>query len=151
MSVSKLYINDELIDSIKYDVGNAVNQYNWEVPCISAMSSGNGVTSGTIDFAKNDLSGYIHTNIYFSDSLGMWLGATPTKNTTKPNRCYNAEQARPFFTTVTSWYNYYETTNSYFYHPRFDSILVMFFIITLVCIYFPYKIFARAFGRWLKI
>lgn len=42
-------------------------------------------------------------------------------------------------------------TSDFYYRNDFDSILVIFFIITLLCIYFPYKIFSRAFGRWLKV
>lgn len=41
------------------------------------------------------------------------------------------------------------TTNNFY---RFDlvDILISFFILAIVCFYFPYKIFSRMFGRWLK-
>lgn len=41
-------------------------------------------------------------------------------------------------------------TNSYFYRTDLDKILICFIIIVIFCIYFPYKILSRAFGRWLK-
>lgn len=41
-------------------------------------------------------------------------------------------------------------TDNVFYRNDFDSILVIFFIIVLVAIYFPYRVISRFFGRWLK-
>lgn len=41
-------------------------------------------------------------------------------------------------------------TDNLFYRYDMPSILIMFFIITLVCFYFPFRVFSRAFGRWLK-
>lgn len=41
-------------------------------------------------------------------------------------------------------------TDDYFYRIDFDSILVIFFIISILCFYFPYHIFSRAFGRFLS-
>lgn len=41
-------------------------------------------------------------------------------------------------------------TNSYFYRTDLYKILICFIIIVIFCIYFPYKILSRAFGRWLK-
>lgn len=43
-----------------------------------------------------------------------------------------------------------EFTTNVFYRNDFDQILVIFFIILLVCFYFPYRVISRAFGRWLK-
>ena len=42
-------------------------------------------------------------------------------------------------------------TNSYLYRTDLDKILVCFIILVIFCIYFPYKIISRAFGRWLKL
>lgn len=42
-------------------------------------------------------------------------------------------------------------TDDFYYRNDFDSILVILFIILIICFYFPYKIFSRLFGRWLKI
>lgn len=41
------------------------------------------------------------------------------------------------------------TTNIY-YRNDLMEILVCFFIILLVCFYFPFRIASRMFGRWLK-
>lgn len=44
----------------------------------------------------------------------------------------------------------YKLTSNVFYRNDLDSILICFFIISLVCFYFPARIFSRVFGRWLK-
>lgn len=42
-------------------------------------------------------------------------------------------------------------TDNIFYRYDTSDSLIIFFIISLVCFYFPFKIFSRAFGRWFKI
>lgn len=42
-------------------------------------------------------------------------------------------------------------TDNIFYRYDFDKSLLMFFIFAIVLFYFPFKIFARAFGRWLRV
>lgn len=42
------------------------------------------------------------------------------------------------------------TTNVY-YRNDLSDILVSFFILLIVCIYFPYRLISRMFGRWLKL
>ena len=42
-------------------------------------------------------------------------------------------------------------TTNVFYRNDFDSIMVIFFILLIVCFYFPYRIISRMFGRWFKI
>lgn len=37
------------------------------------------------------------------------------------------------------------------YRYDLSSSLIIFFIIAIVCFWFPYNIFSRAFGRWLKV
>ena len=32
-----------------------------------------------------------------------------------------------------------------------DKIVIIFFILLILCIYFPYKILSRLFGRWFKL
>lgn len=44
----------------------------------------------------------------------------------------------------------YEFTDNVFYRNDIDKILVIFFILLLICFYFPYRIISRIFGRWLK-
>lgn len=42
-------------------------------------------------------------------------------------------------------------TDNIYYRYDFDKSVVMFFIFAIVLIYFPFRIFCRAFGRWLRI
>ncbi len=63
------------------------------------------------------------------------------------------------FTNGTQQFSTYSTipvcnggtfTDNVFYRYDFDSIMVIFFLILLICFYFPYRLISRAFGRWLK-
>lgn len=42
-------------------------------------------------------------------------------------------------------------TDNIFYRYDLADSMIIFFVITIVCFYFPFKIFSRAFGRWFKI
>ena len=42
-------------------------------------------------------------------------------------------------------------TDDIFYRYDCANSLLIFFIISIVCLYFPFRIFSRAFGRWLKV
>jgi len=42
-------------------------------------------------------------------------------------------------------------TNEIYYRNDFDSICIIFIVFALICIYLPFKIVSRAFGRWLKV
>jgi len=42
-------------------------------------------------------------------------------------------------------------TNEFYYRNDLFDILGCFIILCLFCIYMPYKIISRAFGRWLKL
>lgn len=42
-------------------------------------------------------------------------------------------------------------TDNIFYRYDISSTLIIFYIIVIVCFYFPFRIFGRAFGRWLRI
>lgn len=44
-----------------------------------------------------------------------------------------------------------DLTHDVYYRKDITNILVSFFILTIVCFYFPYRIFARCFGKWFKI
>lgn len=41
-------------------------------------------------------------------------------------------------------------TTNVFYRNDICDILITFFILLLICFYFPYRIISRAFGRWFK-
>lgn len=42
-------------------------------------------------------------------------------------------------------------TNSFVYRTDLDKILLCFIILAIFCLYFPFKIISRCFGRWLKL
>ena len=42
-------------------------------------------------------------------------------------------------------------THDVYYRKDITNILIMFFILSIVCFYFPYRIFSRCFGKWLKL
>ena len=42
-------------------------------------------------------------------------------------------------------------TDNIFYRYDCANSLLIFFIISIVCFYFPFRIFSRAFGRWFKV
>lgn len=44
-----------------------------------------------------------------------------------------------------------QITHNVFYRNDIDKILIIFLIILIICFYFPYKIIARALGRWFKL
>lgn len=39
-------------------------------------------------------------------------------------------------------------TDDFYYRYDFDKIIILFFIFTIFCIYFPYKLIARILGKW---
>lgn len=41
-------------------------------------------------------------------------------------------------------------TTNVFYRNDFADIMIIFFLLLLICFYFPYRLISRAFGRWLK-
>ena len=55
------------------------------------------------------------------------------------------------YTTLPVCLDNSKITTNYFYRNDFPDILIMFFILAIVLIYFPFRIFSRAFGRWLRI
>ena len=44
-----------------------------------------------------------------------------------------------------------DVTTDVYYRLDLDNILVCFFIIVIICFYFPFRIISRMFGRWLKL
>lgn len=61
----------------------------------------------------------------------------------------HGEQQFSAYSTIPSCQNFNVTTNV-FYRNDIAEILITFFILLLVCFYFPYRIISRLFGRWLK-
>lgn len=42
-------------------------------------------------------------------------------------------------------------TSDFYYRKDFDSILVIFLILSIFIIYIPYRVLSRIFGRWLRV
>lgn len=42
-------------------------------------------------------------------------------------------------------------TNDFYYRNDLSNILTIFLILCIFCVFIPYKIFSRAFGRWFKV
>ena len=104
----------------------------------------------------------IYNKCYVVQSEGVIRGydRVPTYNTSVNYRDYFIESDYIFRDGVANFGNYTTLptclsndviTNSYLYRTDLDKILVCFIIIVIFCLYFPYKIISRAFGRWLKL
>lgn len=50
-----------------------------------------------------------------------------------------------------TWVNSSNFTSDYWYRLDIDKSLIIFIILFIFCIYMPYKIISRIFGRWFKI
>ena len=62
----------------------------------------------------------------------------------------NGSQTFSNYSTLPTCINSSNLTNNVMYRNDLDSILLCFFIILLICFYFPYRMISRLFGRWLK-
>lgn len=54
------------------------------------------------------------------------------------------------YSTVPTCISSSNITTDFYYRLDLDKILVCFFIIVIICFYFPFRLFSRIFGRWLK-
>lgn len=96
--------------------------------------------------------------IYSTDILRKY-DYRPTNNSNVPYTDYYLK-SHYIFNTGSQSFGQYSTlptcidnsriTTDFYYRNDLSEILVIFFIILLVCIYFPYRIISRLFGRWLK-
>lgn len=66
------------------------------------------------------------------------------------NQNYQVKQTSANFSSSTVCDSLNVYTDSVYYRNDFDKILVIFFILLIICFYFPYRIISRIFGRWLK-
>lgn len=62
----------------------------------------------------------------------------------------NGQQTFGNFSNLPTCISSDNITDNVFFRNDIDSILITFFIILLICFYFPYRIISRLFGRWLK-
>lgn len=70
------------------------------------------------------------------------------------NSHYMEKKGKETFSTieeVPSCLNHDDITDNFYNRNDLFDILAIFFIILIVCIYYPYRIFSRMFGRWLKV
>ena len=84
---------------------------------------------------------------------------TPRQNSSSSYTDYFINSHYLTRTGVQTWGNYSTipecsqesfTTNVY-YRNDIDGIMVTFFILLLICFYFPFRIISRGFGRWFKL
>ena len=54
------------------------------------------------------------------------------------------------YSTLPTCINHNLLTSSPYYRNDFDKIMIIFFILLLICFYFPFRIISRMFGRWFK-
>ena len=96
--------------------------------------------------------------IYNSDVIRVY-NSTPSHNTTISYKDYYIKSSYIYNEGSTTFSNYStlpvcinsnRITTNVMYRNDIDSILVVFFILLLICFYFPYRLISRLFGRWLK-
>ena len=96
--------------------------------------------------------------IYNSDIIRVY-NSIPTNNSTIAYKDYYIKSSYIYNEGVTSFGQYSNLptcinssriTTDVYYRNDFDSILIIFFILLLICFYFPYRLISRLFGRWLK-
>lgn len=96
--------------------------------------------------------------IYNSDIIRVY-DSQPRNNTTIDYKDYYIKSSYIYnqgsttfsnYTTLPTCINSQRLTTNVMYRNDMADILIMFFIIVLICFYFPYRIISRAFGRWLK-
>lgn len=96
--------------------------------------------------------------IYNSDIIRVY-SSTPSHNTTISYKDYYIKSSYIYNEGSTTFSNYSalpvcinsnRITTNVMYRNDIDSIMVVFFILLLICFYFPYRIISRMFGRWLK-
>lgn len=68
------------------------------------------------------------------------------------NYLYNdGVQSFSTYSTLPTCLDNSSVSNDFVYRNDFDSILIIFLIMVIFCVYLPFKIFTRFFGRWLKL
>lgn len=129
--MSKLYIDKNLFDSENTLKGKSSD---FNLQCVQRQVS-NGQVQYNLYFPRTGSSNFKNIYSYYYDSTTKDYILTWTSETNSlPSTCVNIEM-----------------TQNVFYRNDIVDILICFFIISLVCFYFPFKIVSRAFGRWLKI
>ena len=111
--------------------------------------------------AKIYIPSYENNNcayIYNSDVIRVY-SSTPQYNTTVTYIDYYIKSSYISNAGSTSFGNYSNLptcisssniTTDVWYRNDLPDILIIFFILLLICFYFPYRILSRMFGRWFK-
>ena len=99
-------------------------------------------------------SKYLNYNckVVYNDYIRVY---TNNNNTTWTDIFYKSDyylkNGQSTYTNNVACDNLNTYTDNIYYRYDFDKSVIMFFIFAIVLIYFPFRIFARAFGRWLRI
>lgn len=72
---------------------------------------------------------YINSNYIYKDGQGTWSNYSTLPICLQPD----------------------VITNDFYYRTDFADILIIFLIFSIFIVFIPFKIFSRAFGRWLKL
>lgn len=97
-------------------------------------------------------------HVQSSDIIRVYA-STPVQNSTISYKDYYIRSSYLYNTGSTTFSNYStlptcvsssDITTNVFYRNDIADIMITFFILLLVCFYFPYRIVSRLFGRWFK-
>ena len=67
------------------------------------------------------------------------------------NSHYLSKTGQEFITNVPVCEDLSNYTSDYYYRFDFPLICLTTFIFLIVCVYFPFRVVSRMFGRWLKL
>lgn len=84
-----------------------------------------------------------YIRVYDNNSYNSWIDVYFKSD-------YYLKRGQTSYPSTITCDNINSYTSNIFYRYDMPSILIMFFIIAMVCFYFPFRVFSRAFGRWLK-
>lgn len=96
--------------------------------------------------------------IYNSDIIRVY-NDKPSHNTTISYKDYYIKSSYIYNTGSTTFSSYStlptcisndRITTNVMYRNDISDIMVTFFILLIICFYFPYRIISRSFGRWFK-
>lgn len=85
------------------------------------------IPSNNTNYSYRDY--YINSNYIYKDGQGQWSQ----------------------YSTLPICLDNNIITNDFYYRNDFADILTIFFIFSIFIVFIPFKIFSRAFGRWLKL
>lgn len=103
---------------------------------------------------------YACYTIYDKDTIRAYV-STPALNSSSSYTDYFINSHYLQRTGVQQWGNYSTNlptciqssliTTDFYYRNDIKDILIIFIILSIFAIWFPYKLFSKIFGRWLKV